>query len=218
MTLVADVTGIVLAGGRATRFGGPKLRAEIEGRPLLEHAIRAVGEVAARIIVAGPPASDAFENVADGIRVDHVRDQEAFAGPLAGLAGALHHVSGRHAIVVGGDMPGLVPAVLRAMLERLAADQALEAVLLADPSASPRTQVLPLALDVARASAAARAALAVGDRSLVRLLERLSIDEIPGAEWLDLDPAGRTLLDVDRPADVDRIRHQLRRTPFGGPR
>jgi molybdopterin-guanine dinucleotide biosynthesis protein A len=213
MTRLPDVTGIVLAGGRSTRFGGPKLQVELDGRPLLDHAIGAVAEVAARIIVAGAAVPDAFIGGGD-TRVEGVPDQEAFAGPLAGLAGALEHVSTRFAFVVGGDMPGLVPAVLRLMLERLAANDAFDAALLAGVSASSHRQVLPLAIDVARASAAAREVLVAGDRSLVRLLERLRVDEVPAAEWLALDPPGRTLLDVDRPADVDRIRHKLRRTPF----
>jgi len=111
-------------------------------------------------------------------------------------------------------MPGLVPVVLRSMLERLAANDEFDAVLLADASGSSRRQVLPLAIEVGRTSAAARQVLAAGDRSLVRLLERLRVDEIPAAEWLALDPAGRTLLDIDRQSDVDRIRHELRGTPF----
>jgi molybdopterin-guanine dinucleotide biosynthesis protein A len=221
MTRIPDATGIVLAGGRSRRFGGPKLEAEIDGRPLLEHAIVAVREVAARILVAGAPVPDALQDAGDGPQIQSVPDHEAFAGPLAGLAGALGRTTTGGVIVVGGDMPGLVPALLRAMLERLAANGAVDAVVLADPSDPPtssRRQVLPLAIDAARATAAAQQALAAGDRSLVRLLERLRVDEIPAAEWLALDPAGRTLLDVDRPADVDRIRHELRRTPFSEPR
>jgi molybdopterin-guanine dinucleotide biosynthesis protein A len=161
---------------------------------------------------------DAFDGGDGDIRIEAVPDQEAFAGPLAGLAGALEHATTRFAIVVGGDMPGLVPAVLGSMLERLAANDELDAVLLANADGSSRRQVLPLAIDVGRVTAAARQVLAAGDRSLVRLVERLRVDEIPAAEWRTLDPAGRTLLDVDRPADVDRIRDDLRRTPFSGAR
>ena len=215
MTRQPDATGIVLAGGRSTRFGGPKLEADIDGRPLLEHAIAAVGEVVGRVIVAGSSVPDAFEGGDDDeTRIDAVPDQEAFAGPLAGLAGALVHATTRFAVVVGGDMPGLVPVVLRSMLERLAANDEFDAVLLADASGSSRRQVLPLAIEVGRTSAAARQVLAAGDRSLARLLERLRVHEIPAAEWLALDPAGRTLLDIDRQSDVDRIRHELRGTPF----
>jgi molybdopterin-guanine dinucleotide biosynthesis protein A len=70
--------------------------------------------------------------------------------------------------------------------------------------------VLPLALDIAVASDAAQAAVEAGDRSLVRLLGRIRSVEIPAAEWLALDPTGQTLLDVDRPADLERIRREMR--------
>jgi molybdopterin-guanine dinucleotide biosynthesis protein A len=229
VTRRSGCTAIVLAGGRSTRFGSEKLAVEVDGRPLVEHAIAAVSEVADEVIVAGAAPSRALPGP-DARSIRSIPDAEAFGGPLAGLSGALLATTTGLAIVVGGDMPGLVPDVLRSILERLAADEELDAVLLADPgdnvgplrTVSPgdprRRQVLPVAIDVARASAAALQVLAAGDRSLVRLLGRLRVAEIPAAEWLALDPAGRTLLDVDRPADVARIRHELHRTPFGGAR
>ena len=40
------VAGLILAAGEGTRFGPePKLLAELEGRPVLEHALRAQGAV-----------------------------------------------------------------------------------------------------------------------------------------------------------------------------
>lgn len=215
MTRAPGVTAIVLAGGRSTRFGSQKLEAEFEGRPLLEHAIAALADVAGTIIVAGAPVPDPTPGNARGPALRTVPDARPFEGPLAGLSGALGATTAGMALVVGGDMPGLVPDVLRAMIERLAADEASDAVLLAGPTDAPRRQVLPLAIDVPRASSAAIVALEAGDRSLVRFLDRLRVITIPAADWLVLDPAGRTLLDVDLPDDVARIRDELRRTPFG---
>ena len=47
------IAGIVLAAGSGSRFGGPKQLAELDGIPLLEHAVRAVEAVPAieRIVV-----------------------------------------------------------------------------------------------------------------------------------------------------------------------
>lgn len=219
MTRAPGVTAIVLAGGRSTRFGGPKLQVEIQGQPLLERAIEAAATVANIVIVAGAaaPATGSLYRVG-GVAIRSVLDEEAFAGPLAAVAGALREVTTGLAVVVGGDMPALVPAVLQAMLARLASNDTIDAVLLAapvpavgaEPTEPPRRQVLPLAIDVAKASAAARRSLATGDRSLVRLLDRLRVEELPAGEWLVLDPTGRTLLDVDRPFDVLRIRNEMR--------
>lgn len=223
MTRRGGVTAIVLAGGRSTRYGAQKLAVEIDGRTMLDHAIAAVSEVADEVVVAGAavPADGSGRPFESPVR--SVPDAEAFQGPLAGLAGALRLTTTGIALVVGGDMPALVPDVLRAMVARLAGDHAIDAVLLAGPAGEGgvlgtelgKRQVLPLAINVARVSAAALEALAAGDKSLVRLLDRLRVEEIAAAEWLALDPAGQTLVDVDRPGDVARIRHKLRRTPFG---
>ena len=102
-------------------------------------------------------------------------------------------------------MPRLVPAVLAVMLDRLAADPTVDAVILAAPGA-PRRQVLPLAVRVGPASAAARVALETGDRSLGAFLAGLSTLELAEREWQPLDPAGDTLADVDTVADLDRLR------------
>ena len=195
------VTAIILAGGRSSRFGSPKLAADLDGATILDHAVRAVASVAAEVVLAGkaPVAPAAI----DGRPVRLVIDEAPFAGPLAAVAGALRTIETDLAIVVGGDMPGLVPAVLDAMLGQFAARSDIDAVVLHDGA---RRQVLPLALRVGTATAAATEALASGDRSLVRFLDRLRCAELPVDDWLALDPERRTVLDVDVPADLDRIR------------
>jgi len=211
----------VLAGGRATRFGGPKLEAELDGRSLLAWAIVALSHVADEILVAGPAIPDrpALSELLDrprlgdvGLRI--VADAEPFAGPLAALEGALVEARGDIAVVVGGDMPRLVPAVLQSMIARLMATPHVDAVLLGTPDAphsaagrtKPGRQVLPLVARVRPARAAARDVLAAGDRSLRAMLDRLACHEVPAATWLGIDPAGATLLDVDTEADLDRLR------------
>jgi len=119
------------------------------------------------------------------------------------------------AIVVGGDMPWLVPDVLRAMLDRLTNDAAATAVILErereGPSPGGPRQVLPLAVRLEAARAAAREGVEAGQRSIQALLDRLAVDELPAATWRALDPEANTLLDVDTVAELERIeRHQVR--------
>jgi molybdopterin-guanine dinucleotide biosynthesis protein A len=201
------ITAIVLAGGRSSRFGSDKLRAELDGASLLSRTIDAVEPITDIVIVAGPALADGLQG--GDIPATLLHDRESFGGPLAALANALERgipdpVTSL-AIVVGGDMPRLVPAVLTAMLDRLAADPEVDAVLLQAPDA-PHRQVLPLALREHAAVRAARAALEAGDRSLTGFVDRLRTIELPAQEWEALDPAGDTLVDVDRPADLDRLR------------
>jgi molybdenum cofactor guanylyltransferase len=197
------VSAIVLAGGRSARYGGDKLAAVVGTETVLDLAIAAVASVAGEVIVAGR----AIETSRPGVR--SIPDPEAFGGPLLGLRAALDAVAGARAIVVGGDMPALVPGVLESMLGSLAADASIDAVILGGHEAAEtggRRQVLPIALDVERALTAARNVLEDGGRSLQRLVEELSTLELPAASWRPLDPDGMTLLDVDTAADLERAR------------
>lgn len=206
-----SVTGIVLAGGAASRFGGPKLAAEVDGTSVLALAIASVASMAEEVLVAGPALPGDLSAGLGSIRL--VPDREPLAGPLAALAGALQQAAGDRAIVVGGDMPRLVPAVLGAMVARLDVDPPGEAVLLGAPGdAAGRRQVLPVALRIGAASRAADEARAAGGRSLVALLDRLACSTIPVEAWLESDPAGTTLLDVDTPADLERLQTRDIRT------
>jgi molybdopterin-guanine dinucleotide biosynthesis protein A len=100
------------------------------------------------------------------------------------------------------------------MLEQLEAAPEIGALILAapevaigtDPREPPRRQVLPLAVRVQPAARAAREAVEAGRRSLQALLDRMAVVELPMTIWRPLDPAARTLLDVDTPADLERIR------------
>ena len=192
-----DVTGIVLAGGRSRRFGTDKLAAELDGRPLLQHALSAMSRVAEELIVVVAPGGDPALPAELESRVRVVEDPAAFGGPLVGIAAALGGVRTRTSIVVGGDMPTLVPAVLR----RLAAaiEPGRPAVSLEVPGG---VQPLPMALDSARALAAASAILDRGGRSLQALLEELGGAVLAAPVWLALDPAAATIADIDRPADL----------------
>lgn len=211
MKAAVGVTAIVLAGGRSSRFGSDKLAVELNGVSILERAMRAAGSVSDEVIVVGLPNPSMVPGGRPCPPLRAVPDDQPHAGPLAALVGALRETSTGLAIVVGGDMPELAPAVLEAMLEQLTSDEDLDAALLEGLGpAPPRRQVLPVALRVAPAAAAAAAAVQAGDRSLTRLVDRLRSAEIPAAAWLAIDPTGRTLLDVDRPVDLLRIRREFR--------
>lgn len=195
--LLDDVTGIVLAGGRASRFGADKLAARLDGRPLLHHAIEAVAAVAHEVIVVAAPGVEPPIPEALGARVRVVHDPEPFGGPLVGIVAALSATDTPMALVAGGDMPRMIPAVLRRLA--VAIGPGRSAVTLEVPG---RLQPFPMALDTRLALAAGRAVLERGGRSLHELLRELGAASVPAPVWLALDPLGATIADIDRPSDL----------------
>ena len=188
------VTAIVLAGGRSRRFGRDKLMEPLSGRPLLEHAIAAVEPVAMETIVV--MAADESRIVPGGTIV--VRDSTSFEGPLVGLLTGLRRAQYLIALVVGGDMPTMVPSVLGMLIDRLE-DPSVEAVVLEHDG---RERPLPGAMRVELALSVAERLVAAGERRLRALYQALPTAVIDEPAWRDLDPDGRTMRDIDTPADL----------------
>lgn len=200
---VGRVSGIVLAGGRSSRFGSDKLAAVIGSDTLLERSIAALAMVVDEIVVVVGPTDERTIGPIPGrdrpIRI--VRDGEAHGGPLVGLLAGLEVVAHPLVLVVGGDMPDLQPDVLALMVGTLAVDMAAGAVVL---RARGEVVPLPAALRTAAGSDVARSLVLDGERRLRSVFERLPTRILADGEWRPLDPEGATLRDVDVPADLPR--------------
>lgn len=192
-----SVTGIVLAGGRSTRFGRDKLREPYRGAPLLHHAVLALAQVCGEVLVTLAPG-DTRPELPKGIPLLAQHDPDEGQGPLAALAAALPNVTAQTVLVVGGDMPELAQPVLLELLRALHESRADGAVL----RDGGRTRPLPAALLVRRARPVAAALVRQGERRLRTLLDALRIAAVDEETWRSLDPDGRTLFDVDSPADL----------------
>ena len=103
-----DVAALILAGGKATRFGGiAKHELVIGGRTIFEHQTTVLAPLVAEILVSSP------EDIA-GFRT--VRDAVIGAGPLAGIAAGLAASTQAWLLVLAGDMPFITPAILDALI------------------------------------------------------------------------------------------------------
>jgi molybdopterin-guanine dinucleotide biosynthesis protein A len=196
-----DVVGIVLAGGRASRFGGEKLVAIVDGRTLLARAVEAVASVAGRVVVVA--STGAGERLAAsagwGVRdVVVTEDPEPFEGPLAGLAAGLSATLAPLALVAAGDAPWMVPDLLALLVDGLRTTDASGAVL----ERAGREERFPFAVRTAVAATAIDDLRAAGERRLRALSERLHPIRIPEERWRPLDPDGATFRDVDRRSDL----------------
>jgi CTP:molybdopterin cytidylyltransferase MocA len=112
------IGGIVLAAGAGTRFGGAKQLAELEGRPLLEHAVRAMtaSPVDRVLVVLGANAEDVAAAV-DLHGAEAVACERWDEGQAASLASGLAELAGCEAVVVTlGDQPRLSPDSIRRVI------------------------------------------------------------------------------------------------------
>jgi molybdopterin-guanine dinucleotide biosynthesis protein A len=195
------VSGIVLAGGRSSRFGSDKLVADIDGRRLLDLAIERLAAVSDEVLVVVSPGDERILPSATAT-VRRVADPELHGGPLVGLLAGLEVADQPIVVLAGGDMPSLSPAVLGAMIRTLVASEpGTDAIILASRGDRPP---LPAVLRTGAATDIARRLVGDGERRLRSLFERLPTRALDEAEWRPLDPDGATLRDIDRPADIDR--------------
>ena len=113
------VGALILAAGEGRRFGGTKQLAELDGRPLLEHALAAVSGISPRVVVLGH-AADEIEEGIDWLEERRVRnpDPSHLSSSLQVGIDAVAAIDPpvRAAVIVLGDQPRTRPEVIRALL------------------------------------------------------------------------------------------------------
>jgi molybdopterin-guanine dinucleotide biosynthesis protein A len=107
-----DATGFVLAGGKSTRMGRDKAALLLDGRTLLEHALRTVREACGSAVILG--SRELYGNY--GAEV--VEDIFPGCGPLSGIHAALTHTRTEFNLIIAVDTPFLSADFLRFMVER----------------------------------------------------------------------------------------------------
>jgi molybdenum cofactor guanylyltransferase len=109
----ADITGLVLAGGRGSRMGGvDKGLQNHHGMPLALHALLRLQPQVGRVMINANRNLGAYESMGAPVWPDSVPD---YAGPLAGLLVGLEHCETPYLVTVPCDTPNF-PADLVARL------------------------------------------------------------------------------------------------------
>jgi CTP:molybdopterin cytidylyltransferase MocA/SAM-dependent methyltransferase len=118
--MATRIVAVVLAAGAGTRFGGGKLLAMLEGRPVLQHVLDRVADAGVEdvVVVLGDDA-DAVEVAIDWRRERRVRNPEPGRGLSSsvriGMEALDEGVDG--ALIVLGDQPLVSLATIRALLD-----------------------------------------------------------------------------------------------------
>ena len=117
-----DITGIVLAGGRASRMGGVDkgLQSHL-GMPLAMHAVMRLGPQVGHLMINANRNLGAYESFGVPVWPDAVSD---YPGPLAGFLAGLEHCATPYLATVPCDSPQFPENLVARLAERLDAEDA----------------------------------------------------------------------------------------------
>ena len=186
--------GIVLTGGRSRRLGVDKSTLLLAGETLAVRSARRLGAVCAPVVEAG-----------DGVSgLPAIREQPPGAGPLAGLAAAgawlREHGHPGPALLLAVDLPRIDEPLLRWLRDRPGAPTV---VLRVDGRLQP-----VCARYGGDALLAAESLVTGGIRALHELFDVVEHDVVEEDEWCVV-VSRETFLDVDTPADAERLGIEL---------
>lgn len=126
-TLRDDITGVVLAGGRARRMGGEdKGLISVGGQAMVVHALKGLAPQVGTMLINANRNREHYTRLgAEFGRCEVVADtDDSFAGPLAGMASAMQRAQTRYILTVPCDSPLLAPDLAERLLDALLAEDA----------------------------------------------------------------------------------------------
>jgi len=189
-----DITGALLAGGRAARMGGaPKGLLRLDGQPLLGRSLDLFGRLfaASLLVVNDPDPYAAFD-------VPRVADHFRGRGAPGGLHAALRSATTPWIFAAGCDMPFISEGGSALLAARRAG------VLAVVPRWGGRLEPLH-ALWAREALPLVERALAEGEVSLQRLVWLAGALVVEAEAWGSIDPSGRAFLNANHPEEATRL-------------
>jgi len=116
-----DFSGFVLAGGRSSRMGTDKAFLQLDDRTLLTRALDLLHRLTPEVRIVGPAAKfSAYGPVVEDIYADR--------GPLAGIHAALSSSATELNLILAVDLPFVTEFLLRFIVERARATDAVVTV------------------------------------------------------------------------------------------
>ena len=199
---LADVTLLVVAGGRSRRMGEDKRWLDVGGVPLLEGLLKKAAAAGfAEIFLCVEERSERLQALASRYGARILVDETAGQGPVAGLSRGLAASSHTWAFAVSADMPFFSFDAARELLPK--AESMVRAVV---PVAEGRCEPLA-ALYHKETARVFSAAMAAGERSLRRAAAALPALEVPvcaGACFFNVNPPAALRLARGRAANLVR--------------
>jgi molybdopterin-guanine dinucleotide biosynthesis protein A len=199
--------GVIVAGGRSTRFGDrDKAVADLAGTPLVRRVADRFGGVVDELVVnCRPDQRAAIEAALAGVdpAPRFAEDPEPDRGPMAGLMAGLRAVDSEYAAAVACDMPFVAPGFLDYLFERAAGHDA------AVPRPDEWFEPMQAVYRAGPTAAACAAALERGDRRVIAPLEELDYVVVGPGEVAEHATA-ETFENLNTRAEFEAAAEQLR--------
>ena len=196
-----DITGVVLAGGRARRMGGEdKGLVQLAGRAMVEYVVEALRPQVGRLLLNANRNAERYAALTGcEVVADVVGD---YAGPLAGMASALEAADTPLVLSAPCDSPLVAPDLAARMHAALRADGAEIAV------ARDADRLQPVFALLARALLPdLRAALEAGERKIDRWYATHRVTEV------DFSDHASMFLNINTPEERDALAVRLEGAP-----
>jgi len=190
---VTGCTGVILAGGAASRYGGrPKGLERVGGRRVIDRVAESLREAAdSLLLIANDPAASAW--LPD---VPIAADVRTNCGSLGGIHAAIVR-AGKPVLVVAWDMPFVPAALLRALRDAGArADAAL-------PESGSRRGVEPLCAYYSTTCVPAiERRLDANDMRVISFFEDVRVERLPEQDVRRFGDPAVLFMNVNTPDDL----------------
>jgi len=190
LSTCSGVSGIILAGGKSSRYGSNKALVKVNGARLIERAVAAMKTVFEQVIlVTNTPDDYAF------LELPMVQDLIKGLGPIGGIYTGLETISEKAGFFVACDMPFLQEGLLRHMLD---VREDFDAVI-------PRMDwmIEPLhALYTKNCLQVIKASIEAHEYQIVKCLQLLRVRYLEREELLAFDPKLLSFFNINEPKDL----------------
>ncbi|MGD8985694.1 MAG: molybdenum cofactor guanylyltransferase [Desulfobacteraceae bacterium] len=187
---LSGISGIILAGGRSSRYGRNKALVEINGIRVIERVIRVMEPLFERlIIITNTPQDYAY------LKLPMVEDLIKGLGPLGGIFTGLQTMSDEAGFFVACDMPFLSGDLVRHMVD------VMEDFDVVVPKVDWKVEPLH-AIYTKRCIPAIKELIDNKDYQIIKCFQSVRIRYLSKEEIYGLDPELRSFFNINRPEEL----------------
>ena len=189
-----DICGVILAGGKNSRYGSNKAFARVNGVPLIERVIEVLRVVFKEIIlITNTPNEYAYLGLP--MYMDIIKN----IGPLGGIHAGLSFMSHSRGFFVACDMPYLSEDLIRYMARNMGTFSAVV------PRISWKIEPLHALYDK-KCLASVKQLIACGTNQVVQFFDNISVRYVEEDEIRRFDPELISFFNVNTPKQLRRTK------------